>query len=56
VNAYFQKPDLGEIGYTAFADLGTLSGDYLLSLKMTQGNNAWTCTTQVPVRVGALAK
>jgi hypothetical protein len=53
VNAYFQKPDLGDVGYTAFAELGGLKGDYLLSLKMTHGENAWTCTTQVPVRVGA---
>ena len=53
VNAYFQKPELGEIGYTALAELGDLSGDYLLSLKMAQGENAWTCTTQVPVRVDA---
>lgn len=53
VNAYFKKPGMGEIGYTAYADVAGLEGDYMLSLKMTKGDQAWACTMQVPVRIGS---
>lgn len=55
VNAYFQKPDMGEIGYTALADLAGLGGDYVLGLRVTKGDRSWNCVTQVPVRIGSSA-
>lgn len=52
VNAYFQKPEMGQIGYTALADLAGLAGDYLLGLRMTKGDRSWSCSTQIPVQIG----
>ena len=56
VNAYFKKPDMGQIGYTAVADLAELGGDYMLGLRITKDDRSWNCATQVPVHIGSLGK
>ena len=56
VNAFFKKPDMGQVGYTTLADLGGLHGDYILGLRLTMDDRSWSCATQVPVRIGSLGK
>jgi hypothetical protein len=52
VGAHFKKPVLDHTGFVSTADLGAISGDYILGLAYMDGDQVGVCSTfNIPIRV-----
>jgi hypothetical protein len=51
VNNYFNKPDLGPVGFTASGDVTALTGDQRLGLELSRNGQRWACMTKIEIHI-----
>ena len=56
VNQLFGKPEMGDVGFDAMADVASLHGDYTLSIEATAKGETRICPKSAPIRIAAPRK
>ena len=51
VNLYFQKPNMGDVGFSATADISGLSGRYTLTVRMSGRGERRNCSKRIALSV-----
>lgn len=53
VNQYFDKPGLGNVGFSAIADISKFDGVYTLEIQVSSGNDTRACAKRVVLSIAA---
>jgi hypothetical protein len=54
VNKYFKNPNIGNVGFVAFADISALSGDYTLGIQVSAHGETRNCAKRKPLSIVAV--
>jgi hypothetical protein len=51
VNRYFNRPDLGPVGFTASGVVTARAGDQRLGVELSRNGQTWACAMKIPIHI-----